>query len=80
MRTLFALGPAAKIRFYETADEDPRSSDFVRQTYAVTYPDERKKPKSFFISLLMQRTVDTGNGRAGWLLVHVDGGVRPRGW
>ena len=52
----------------------------MRQIYAVTYPDEQKQPKSFFITLLMQRSVDTGSGRAGWTLIHVDGGVRPPGW
>ena len=77
MRTLFALGPAAEIRFYETANEGP---DFAELTYAVTYADERKQPKTFFITLHMQRFVDTGSRRASWILVHVDGGVRPQGW
>ena len=83
MRTLFALGPAAEFRFYETANEGP---DFAQLTYAVTYPDEEKEPKTrtakktFFITLLIQRSVDTGSGRTNWTLLHVDGGVRPRGW
>jgi len=81
MRTLFALGTAAAVRFYETDSvhhED--SSDVVEQTYAVTFPDERKEPETFFITLLMQRSVDSGSRRAGWTLVRVDGGVRPAGW
>ena len=83
MRTLFALGPAAEIRYYETdAQYGQDSFDVVRLIYAVTCPDEQKppQPKTFFIGLLMQRSVDTNTGRAGWTLVHVDGGVHPRGW
>lgn len=83
MRTLFALfpprttGPAATIRFYETEAEGP---DLVKLAYAVTYPGEGGQPTSFFITLLVQRFVDTGSGRADWTLVRVEGGVRPRGW
>ncbi len=81
MRTLFALGTDAEIRFYETAAQNRQeSSDVVQQTYAVTYPDERGQRKSFFITLLMQRSVDISSGRAGWTMVHVDGNVRPPGW
>lgn len=76
MRTLFALGPAAEIHFHETTT-DSRQEVFnvVQQTYAVTYPDEQKQPKSFFITLLMQRTVDTTSGRANWTLIRVEDGV-----
>jgi hypothetical protein len=81
VRTLFALGTTAEIRFYDTAAEfHEEGYDFVQQTYAVTYPDERKRPKSFFINLLAQRSVDAGSGRAGWTLKRVDGGVQPPGW
>ena len=81
MRTLFALGPAAEIRFYETdAEGRDEGFDFVRQIYAVTYPDEQKQPKSFFITLLMQRFVDANNGRVTWILKRIEGGVRPPGW
>ena len=54
----------------------------MQQIYAVTYPDEERQqqPTTFFIALSMQRSVDTGSGRAGWTLVRVDGGVRPPGW
>ena len=77
MRTLFALGTDANIRYYETDDEN---SDFVRQIYAVTYRDEAKQPTTFFIRLLMQRFVDPGSGRVGWTMFSVEGGVRPTGW
>jgi hypothetical protein len=81
VRTLFALGPAATIRYYETTAQGyTDSSDAVRQTYAVTYPDEQHKPKTFFISLLMQRTIDATSGRASWTLMDVKGGIRPPGW
>jgi hypothetical protein len=81
MRTLFALGKDAEFRFYETIGEERQEGfDTVKQIYAVTYADERKQPKTFFISLLMQRSVDTSTGRAGWTMVHVDGGLRPAGW
>ena len=81
IRTLFALGPAAKIRFYETVAEGRRDVfDVVQQTYAVTYRDEHEQPKTFFITLLMQRSVETGNGQAHWTLLQVEGGVRPSGW
>ena len=81
MRTLFALGPAARIRYYETAAQRHQDGfDVVEQTYAVTFPDERKQPKTFFITLRMQRSVDTGGGRALWTLARVNGGVRPPGW
>ena len=54
--------------------------DIVEQTYAVTFPDEGKQPKTFFIMLVMQRSVDNVSRRAGWTLLRVDGGVRPAGW
>ena len=81
MRTLFALGTAAEIRFYETdAEGHEDSSDVVAANLRRDLPGRAGKPKSFFITLLMQRSVDTGSGRAGWTLVRVDGGVRPSGW
>jgi hypothetical protein len=81
MRTLFALGPDARIRFYETAAEVHRDVfDMIQQIYAVTYPDVQQQPRSFFITLLMQRSVDANSGRADWTLIRVDGGVRPPGW
>jgi len=81
IRTLYRLGEDANIRFYETAAEGHEDVfDFVKQIYAVSFPDEHKKPKSFFISLLLQRSVDAGTGRAGWTLKRVEGGIRPAGW
>ena len=45
-RTLFALGPRATIRFYETASQGRQEgADIVQQTYAVTYHDQEKQPK-----------------------------------
>ena len=80
LQTLFALGMTAEIRFYKTAAEGRLGlADVVWQTYAVTYPDEQERPKSFFITLQMQRSVDTSSGRAEWTMAHVDSGVRPPG-
>jgi len=76
MRTLLALGPTAEIRFHETATDGRQEVfDILQQTYAVTYPDEQKQPKTFFITLLMQRTVDTSSGLASWTLIRVEDGV-----
>ena len=81
LRTLFALGTAAEIRFYETAavfHQEP--AEVVEQTYAVTYPDERQRPKTFFITLVMQRSIESSSHRVAWTMARVDGGVRPAGW
>jgi len=75
-RSLFALGRDAKIRFYEPAGD---GLDSAQLTYAVTFPDKPDQPKTFFITLVLQRFVDN-NGRANWTMAHVSGGVRPRGW
>jgi len=80
MRTLFALGPTAEIRFCQTAtDSRQEVFEVVRQTYAVTDPDEQKLAKSFFITLLLQRSVDTNKGHASWTLVRVGGCDSPPG-
>jgi len=87
MRTLFAifrsteLEPAAQIRFYETASTGRQQGfDTVEQIYAVTYPDERKQPTTFFLALLLQRSIEVASGRAQWTVLKADGGVRPPGW
>ena len=52
----------------------------MQQTYAVTYPDEQQQPKTFFITLLMQRS-DRHRQRPGGLDPGPrHGGVRPPGW
>jgi hypothetical protein len=81
LRTLFALGTSAQIRFYQTLDEEiQNNSASEQQIYAVTYPDEHQQPKTFFIALRMERIVDPNNSRAGWTLIRVEGGIRPPGW
>jgi hypothetical protein len=81
IRTLFALGPDAEYRFYETAAEGSQEGgDYVQSTYAVTYKDAQGQPTTFFIGLLMGRIVQRTSGRCDWTISHVDGGVRPRGW
>ncbi len=79
IRTLFALGKDGnvKFRYYETVAEQ---DDAVKQIYAVTYLDEQKRLTTFFISLVMQRSVEAASGQAEWTLLNVEGGVRPAGW
>jgi hypothetical protein len=81
VRTLFALGKAANIRFYETATEGhDEGSDLVQQIYAVTYPDEQNQLTTFFIAIQLRRTVDSSIRRASWTVAHVEGGVHPTEW
>ena len=49
----------------------------MQQTYAVTFPDEQQKLKTFFITLRLRRSVNIVSGRADWTVTHVNGGVRP---
>ncbi len=79
IRTLFALGKDSdvKLRYYETVAEQ---DDAVKQIYAVTYLDEQKRLTTFFISLVMQRSVEATSGQADWTLLNVEGNIRPAGW
>jgi hypothetical protein len=78
MKLLFALGPKAEIRFYETAAEGRTDIyDVVKQTYAVTYEDAEKQQKTFFITLVLQRSVNTGSRQANWTLAGVEGPPGP---
>ena len=78
-RTLLALGPKAQVRFYQTASQEREDDDdLVNQYYAVTY-EEQGERKSFFVLVRMMRQ-RLSNGRAGWHIVAVEGGVRPEGW
>ncbi len=81
VRTLFALGKSAEYRFYETAEEGgTEGNDYVNMYYAVTFTDDEKHKKTFFIFLVMNRAVDRTTGRSEWTLVRVDGPERPPGW
>jgi hypothetical protein len=80
VRTLFALGKSAEYRFYETAEEGGEGgNDYVKSTYAVTFTKKKQK-KTFFISLVMSRSIDRTTDRCEWTLTRVDGPERPPGW
>jgi hypothetical protein len=79
VRALLALGPAAEIRYYETADQGVQDDrPWVQLTYAVTYDDPDAGRTSFFITLLMDRFAVEGGHT--WRVMRVDGPVRPAGW
>lgn len=76
VRALLAMGPRARVQFYDTAGQSRGDqADNVEQLYAVTY-DEDSERKSFFIALRMVREKDE-DGKAGWRVVSVEGGVVP---
>jgi hypothetical protein len=78
-RTLLALGPKARVRFYQAADQAHQNDmNRVDQWYAVTYEEEGER-KSFFVRVGAMRTKLKG-GRAGWRIVLTAGGGRPDGW
>jgi len=78
VRTLMALRDKATVRFYDTesqwADKDV---DHVYQTYAVTYSDSEGL-RTFFIGLLMDRSVDAWTRHAYWQIDRIIGGVQPK--
>jgi hypothetical protein len=78
VRTLLALGPKARARFYKTAGQSrSHNVDEVIQLYAVTYEEDGQNT-SFFVALRMTREKLDG-GRAGWRIVGAEGGVKPEG-
>jgi hypothetical protein len=79
VRTLLALGPKARVRFYETAGQArDNDNDRVDLLYAVTY-DDAGETKSFFVLVRLERRKLT-SGNAGWRILGADGGVKPEGW
>jgi len=78
VRTLMALKDRATVRFYDTESQwSDKDVDRVYQTYAVTYPDSEGL-KTFFVGLLMDRTVDSQTGHAYWQITRIEGGVKPK--
>ncbi len=66
VRTLLALGPETKIRYYETAGQELLGKKLtVRQVYAVTFDDEEGRRKSFFVGVEIERN-ELGDGTANW--------------
>lgn len=79
VRTLLALGPKARVRFYQEAGQSRDSeNDLVEQVYAVTYEEDNER-KSFFVQLRMARKKLPAGG-AEWRMLQAEGGIRPAGW
>ena len=79
VRTLLALGPKARVRFYQTSGQTrENNNDQVGLLYAVTY-EEAGESKSFFVLVRLERRKLT-SGEAGWRILGADGGVKPEGW
>jgi hypothetical protein len=79
VRALLALGPKARVRFYQSGDQlSEGGNDLIGLLYAVTY-DDRGERKSFFVVVQMLRR-KLAEGRAGWCIVRSDVGGRPEGW
>jgi hypothetical protein len=79
IRTMLALGPKARVRFYETAGQSRDSeNDLVEQVYVVTYEEDNER-KSFFVLVRMGRRKLAAGG-AEWRILGAEGGIRPQGW
>jgi len=77
IRTLLALGDKATVRYYATESQWSDSErDRVYQTYAVTYADSDGL-KTFFVGLLLDRTIHPPTGHAYWQISRTFGGVKP---
>ena len=91
MRTLFALGPLANARYYETVSyESSDTSEVVYQNYAVTFDENKLDPSAtresstkqvttFFVTVALERLM-VGDQKAKWHVVKVEGPIRPSGW
>jgi hypothetical protein len=78
VRTLLALGPKARARFYKTAGQSRMQDvDEVQQLYAILY-EEDGQLTSFLVAVRLTRN-PLGGGRFGWRLVGAEGGVKPEG-
>jgi hypothetical protein len=78
VRALVALGDKAKVRYYDTETQwFENDTERVYQIFAVTYPG-RDGLKTFFVGLLLDRTVDAPTGHAYWQVSRIAGGVKPK--
>ena len=78
VRTLLALGDKATVRYYSTESQwSDGDKDHVYQTFAVTYPDSDGL-KTFFVGVLMDRTLHSPTGHAYWKVARSFGGVKPK--
>ena len=75
---LVALGDRAQVRYYDTeAEWSADGTDYVEQTYAVTFTPG-PGPKTFFVTLVLERRPDTRGGQSYWKLERFEGGTHPR--
>ncbi len=79
VKTLLLIGPAAKVRLYETGSvEADETRTFVSQIYSVTF-DKGGQTTTFFVNMLLERKLDFSQ-RAEWRVMGANGGVRPTIW
>jgi hypothetical protein len=78
VRALLALGPKARVRYYDVSDEaEFEARQWMRLYYAVTFEDEVDL-KTFFIAISLECFTTKDESR--WRVVRCDGGVQPPGW
>lgn len=78
IQSLLYLGPAARVRFYQTElQEQADGNDIVQLSYAVTYDDKGER-KTFFVGLDVRR-LKLSNDNHDWRIMNVAGGTRPAG-
>jgi len=78
VRTLLALGDKATVRYYATESQwSEKDRDRVYQTFAVTFLDSDGLT-TFFVGLVLDRTVHAPTGHAYWQVARTFGGVRPK--
>ncbi len=77
MAALLALRGHAQVRYYDTERQwQDRDGDWVYQTYAVTCPVQGE-PTTFFVGLVLQRSVEPSAGRAFWKVASTHDAVKP---
>lgn len=77
VRALLALGDKAQVRYYDTESLAYNSEDlFLKQVYAVTFPDKEGK-KTFFVRLTLKRSPSARSRESFWRVEQVEGGVTP---
>ncbi len=74
---LLALRGNAQVRYYDTDNQwQDRDGDRVYQIFAVTCSIEGE-PTTFFVGLVMERSVDASAGRAFWKIASLRDAVKP---
>ncbi len=74
---LLALRDKALVRYYDTEQQwQDREGDWIYQSYAVTCPVEGE-PTTFFVGLLMQRSLEASANRAFWKITVLRDAIQP---